>query len=405
MIKLKRCDEKVSNIKKERPCMLEYVTINQFKSIKSPITLQFEATMDQNYLDTLIESQVMDARYLKMLFLIGPNACGKSHLLEAYQSFIQLLRLGTYPSSLSNMTFKSFLPKGSSGGLSTFEIGFQLNQQRYRYRLVLNDLNVEEEELSVWPKGRIKCLFKRTKTQTFKFGAQTPLHWKELAQICLSNQPFLSCLKQWQDEETKEVYQFLVEGVQVNLDPSRTFQSNFEQLRGDKALQRVVNHVFTQFFPEVNHLTFTEQTIELVRIFPNGQEFSMALEEDSGGIQTFMFFLVHLMVHRQRPTVFFLDQFGFNLHTILMDRLIRWLIHEFNWGDVTIQFVLISQRTHLMKPSLFRRDQILIMDKDQQNLPFIKNLMELDVRKNASWEKLYLSGALAGIPHIDLYSI
>lgn len=67
-------------------------TVSNFRSIKEPQTLSFEAT-DDKHLEDYYVVEKGGYRLLKMATIIGANASGKSNMLQAYMQFIILMRL------------------------------------------------------------------------------------------------------------------------------------------------------------------------------------------------------------------------------------------------------------------------------------------------------------------------
>ena len=66
-------------------------TASNFRSIKEPQTISFEAT-DNSHLEDYYVVKKGDYSLLKMATIIGANASGKSNVLQAYQFALSRIR-------------------------------------------------------------------------------------------------------------------------------------------------------------------------------------------------------------------------------------------------------------------------------------------------------------------------
>ena len=92
-----------------------------------------------------------------------------------------------------------------------------------------------------------------------------------------------------------------------------------------------------------------------------------------------------------------IDEFDARLHPLLGKAIIKLFNSDEN---KKAQLLLASHNSHYINSSskLFRRDQILIFEKDVYGQTKFESLNDKKIRKDASFEKDYLSGKYDGIP-------
>ncbi|MCQ2301213.1 MAG: AAA family ATPase [Bacteroidales bacterium] len=143
-------------------------TISNFRSIKNPVTLSFEASSDTHLEDYFV---VKKGRYrlLKTATILGANASGKSNVLKAFYLLMEML-LSPAGNKNDEFDYKRFaLDEKSQKEDSTMEVNFLCNEKRYHYFVQFNNKMVCREWLQCLPfdKSRIHKVFERiTETDT-----------------------------------------------------------------------------------------------------------------------------------------------------------------------------------------------------------------------------------------------
>lgn len=125
-------------------------TISNFRSIKAPLTLSFEANNDTHLEDYFIVKKGK-YRLLKMVSLLGANASGKSNILRAFMMFPSFI-LSPCEDKSSKIGFKSFaLDPDMDKVDSTLIINFICKEQKYYYEVHFNNEYVSYELLKSDP--------------------------------------------------------------------------------------------------------------------------------------------------------------------------------------------------------------------------------------------------------------
>ena len=92
-----------------------------------------------------------------------------------------------------------------------------------------------------------------------------------------------------------------------------------------------------------------------------------------------------------------IDEFDARLHPLLAKAIIK-LFNSVN--NSKAQLIIASHNSHFINSNskLFRRDQIVIVEKDDYGQTTMESLNDKKIRKDASFEKDYLTGKYDGIP-------
>lgn len=137
-------------------------TISNFRSIKEPQTLSFEAT-DDTHLEDYFVVKKGKYRLLKMASILGANASGKSNVIRAFSVFPNL---AMHPCENKNdkISFSNFaLDEDTRISDSEMVINFICGEAKYHYEVCFNNTLVCHELFSCLPfdKSREHKVFER----------------------------------------------------------------------------------------------------------------------------------------------------------------------------------------------------------------------------------------------------
>jgi len=148
--------------------------VENFKSIRSKINLSFEprktesTEVDEYYVSTIEKTKI-----LKMAFIFGPNASGKTNILEAL-AFLQWI--ATKPINNKNDELDFLKPFVLNKDKNTvFSIEF-VNDKKYLYEVELNQKCIVKESLYIFSPNK-SLIFERTtdeeeEVSKIKFGSK-----------------------------------------------------------------------------------------------------------------------------------------------------------------------------------------------------------------------------------------
>ena len=104
-------------------------------------------------------------------------------------------------------------------------------------------------------------------------------------------------------------------------------------------------------------------------------------------------------------SVIVMDELDKNLHPLLT-RMIIGLFHNPDFNRKNAQLILSSHDISLIDNDLFRRDQIMLIDKDVKGNSSVKRLSDFTgISRVKQLEKWYISGMFNAVPAINDYQI
>lgn len=146
---------------------------SNFGPVNDKVTLSFEATKDDTLEEHYVVQQKDGTRVLKLGIIYGPNASGKTTILDALQMLRDLVKNPLeqkkdeikYPKHKLNNAFEKD---------TSFSIKFYVNNIKYDYEIVFNNEFIREEKLNYYPNNREALFFERNydgKVSEIKFGS------------------------------------------------------------------------------------------------------------------------------------------------------------------------------------------------------------------------------------------
>ncbi|MBD5438077.1 MAG: ATP-binding protein [Treponema sp.] len=417
--------------------MLIEFSVENFRSFKEKQTFSLLASKDKSLLgeNTFLINQKYNL--LKTAMIYGANASGKSNLFNALVFFLSFTILsgprGQNGEPIKAIPFMLDVQKQHEP--SSFEIMFLLSDSentpiRYRYGLKLNKAQILEEYLFAVNKTREVNLFERenqditaNKTWFSEYGTFNP-------KIVRKNASYLSICAQNNGEISSKIikyFQNLIVLSGINIPSIFTFNSpkksenltrvtkflQFADIQIKDLKKRKVPVNFDDTDPEFSEF--------LKRKFPNAQEdqilythelydkdvsigtFDLPDEEESVGTRKLFDYAGFILSILDKGGILFIDEFDSSLHPIIVENIVK-LFNDPCINKNNAQLVISCHAVTLMTNKLFRRDQIWFCEKDKYGASDLYSLLDIDepVRKDATYNKSYLTGKYGAIPNIDI---
>jgi len=424
--------------------MLAQLRVTNCRCFRDEQVLNLVATSDKEHRE---ESTVTVTRpeaktsvdLLKSAAIYGPNASGKSTLIEA----LTVMQNAVLFSSGIDPDFGApaepfMLDKKHRNEPSAIEIEFFLDGVRYQYGFSADQKRVQEEWLLAYPKGRAQVWFersvdKKTGKSTWDFGSHLKGAKEALKSKTRDNALFLSVAARWNHEQLTKVYSWFKDKLQIinaqGSSPQGTaklldaFDNDKERYNREGkyiiALMRTADFGISGI--AVKHITmediqFSENTPDEVKkvIFAK-EEFQVVTQHDSPELDAPVLFPLHNESHGTQKffcmlapwiqalstnSTLVVDEIDSSLHPALL----RELIEMFRQPGVGGQLVLAMHDTTLLDPTLFRRDQIWFTDKGDDGASVLYSLASFKgVRKEEALQKGYLAGRYGAMPVIERF--
>ena len=140
--------------------MIQYIKIRNFGPIKEEVEMNFEVAGETE--EDAYEIKMADGRrLLKLAYIYGANASGKTTVLKAFE-FLRNLLLKPISDKAGELDFDPFLfrdtPYNSS---SRLELAFYVDEMRYVYEINFNKQSILDEKIVFYQTAKPTELFSR----------------------------------------------------------------------------------------------------------------------------------------------------------------------------------------------------------------------------------------------------
>jgi AAA15 family ATPase/GTPase len=415
--------------------MLIAFSVENFKSIRDLQTLSMEARAG----DHLEASHTFEAgkrRLVKSVAIYGPNASGKSNVIEALFWFRQFViyssREGQAGDLIRIPPFR--LSAATENAPTHFEVEFVVNGFEYRYGFQV----LTKEVVSEWlfrkaPSVKASLLFNRDRGK-IDVSSKHFREGKGLEERTRPNALFLSVCAQFNGEISTEVLRWMqrlrhVDGIsergffdftasQIRSDYGRSLLElaqkadfNIRSLRSEietfteamlpdsmPADQRrqivAANHVFR------STILTTHDKRDADDLVTGQVEFDLETDE-SNGTQKFIALSGPLTHTLREGAILIVDELEARLHPRLTQAIVD-LFHGAT-NPHGAQLICATHDVTLMEPERFRRDQIWFCEKDHTGATDLYCLAEFDpnqVRPTSKFSRQYLLGLFGAVPKL-----
>lgn len=420
--------------------MLIEFSVSNFRSILERQTLSMTASpyfKDLENLNTFIPNQNEGAsRLLRSTVLYGPNASGKSTLIQALK-FMEYQVLNSQKESQADdeidvVPFK--LMATSRTADSEFEIIFVEQGVRYEYGFCCNRNRFTEEWLISYPHGRAQKWFHRvfdksSAKDVYKYSPSF-LGGKKRSTNAVQTRPnalYLSTAISYNNVQLKPVFDWFKLRLRV-LDSINGLSHSYTLNRctGDAAdRSRIVafmnsadlsiadiivkEEVFSpESLPDNMPISIRDEFIKsmsgkkmleprFVHREVNSQEtIEFDESEESDGTRALFAIAGPWLDVLENERVLVVDELDSSLHPLLVQYLVKRLHHEGNCA----QLIFTTHDTTLLSQKLLRRDQVWFMEKDDKSASHLYPLSDFSPRENEAIERGYLNGRYGGIPFL-----
>lgn len=141
--------------------MIINISVTNFGPIRERQTISFEAKKYDDLENYYIIEPLKGLRLLKLIFLYGANASGKTTMLNAIE-FLRDIVLNPFDKKNEKFDYNPFLFDNNSINLdSTIEINFVHKSKKYSYSVTFNKKVISQETLLVFNPNKA-TVFKRT---------------------------------------------------------------------------------------------------------------------------------------------------------------------------------------------------------------------------------------------------
>lgn len=420
--------------------MIVTFSVQNFRSIRQEICLDFRATSDKTLEDYYVyELPKPKTRILKMAMLYGANASGKTNILLALE-FLRSFVLRTNLEKEDAIPLEPFALDTEE--LSHFRIEFCHDSVLYEYTLKLNRKAILLERLIHYPYGKPALVFERKLSST-ENDYEYSYDWrgaefrnkeqKNKLEILLHNQSILSGIGGFRySGPIQEARNWFRETLAPIVKPRTSLMSyninNYlSNMKSDldylsffvERLQRA-DFMISSLEVKEREITFKDIPIEVRNLISKREgkksdsdtvkaisllsthktpedSFVLDFDEESAGTKRYFEFigLMCELLHKNRIVP--IDEIECSMHIELQLHFIETFLRNVKGG----QLLFTSHNTALLNErDILRRDAIWITERNPDGSTKLTSVSDYPVRKEHAIDRLYRKGFLGGIPNV-----
>jgi uncharacterized protein len=417
--------------------LLRFETAN-YRSILDPVELSLIA-VDEDRLSAR-GFELLDERVLAIAGIYGPNASGKSNVVEALAWLSAAV-------GRSLLAWDQFVPREpfrfgrGPEAPSACEVDMVVRGVRYAYRVEVDDASVLFEGLYSYPERRRRVLFEREGMEIhFRRGLGVLAGTRELL---TPTTLALSAAMRFGDPAVgpfgRELSGIRVLGARRRT-PWRRVPAGAAYGPGHSSTERLFDSpglsaqptLFDEDDGEFTPLDSRESALALLRFADlgidnvqiveekdpvqsrrrlqlihrvGGQEVPFDLTEESAGTQTWFSLIGPALTALRRGQVLLFDEIDASLHPKLSARLLE-LFQDPKTNPRGAQLIFTTHDTSLLNH--LNRDEVWLTEKGDNGATALTALAEYGgdkVRRSLNLERAYLQGRFGAVPELDHFTL
>ena len=411
--------------------MLLRFSVSNHLSFKEPQELSFVASSLKDREDGLIACPPAATGYvLPAVLIYGPNASGKSNLLDALrfmQREVVHSQVERKPGDgVARQAFQ--LDPDTVAAPTRCEIDFVIGGIRHHYGFEASDDEFLSEWLYDFPHARARMLFERNRG-SFRFGRAMRGQNRAISELTRPNSLFLSAAAQSGHKRLGEIFgyfrsfrAFPLSDILGDMIPTTL---NIETLddriidflisintgvtgyrrheievseETQKIARAIADETGSNMLPSSRH-----PVIELAHEGQGGDPVYLDFGRESAGTRRLLLalFLAFRAIDEGRPFIF--DELDASLHTQAAEAVLR-LFCSPETNPRGAQLVATTHDTNLLKSPLLRRGQVWFTEKVRYGATQLYPLTDIRTRKGDDIERAYLQGRYGAVPSDNLVS-
>lgn len=396
--------------------MIAKFSVSNYRSIKDKQTISFYSTSDKTSraLDTY---EVAPGIFInKLAIFIGPNASGKSNILQALQALVMMM---SRPGISKNENISQYIPfKMYTGQPVKMSLEFYLDTIRYIYNIEYNNRAVLQEALYYVPSRSKALVYSRNfsgedQQPEINFGTTIGLFVatkNELKKHTYNNSSVLSTISKLSLGEDAEILKKIVRWLDNrimminNIMDSSGYGPQLLEIDKNAEKRALLLKLLAKAdfnitdFRIINQQESNRQKAHI--LFMNHSEqgdFETPLEFQSDGTLRFIELIDSLYNISKGNYVYLLDELGNKLH---YDLLVYYL-QLFLYGAISSQVIFTSQSILLLDEDFVRTDTVYFTEKDGNtaSTSYVR-ASDLGLRKGMSLYKRYRIGKIGSVPNV-----
>ncbi|MGD0240119.1 MAG: AAA family ATPase [Streptosporangiaceae bacterium] len=414
--------------------MLLRFQVSNHRSISKPVELSMIAVDEDR--PAARRFDLLPEPVLTTAGIYGPNASGKSNVLEAlaWLSIAVGRSLRAWEEFIPREPFKfGDWPEKSS----TYEVDMIVDGVRYSYQVELDEFEVRSESLYSYPKRQPRQLFEREGQQiSFRRGLGSLAGTRELL---TPTTLALSAAMRFDEPEVRTFGRHLRDIPGLGFAFRRSWQgpAGISMTSVSTPTRKIFEGRPAPATPPDESgsrspdyhasalalLRFADLGIDDVQVVEDeegepgprrrlrlvhriaGQDVSFDLAEESAGTQTWFRLIGPALDALRSGRVMLFDEIDASLHPKLSARLLE-LFHDPETNPLGAQLIFTTHDTSLL--NYLNRDEVWLTEKGDDGATILTALAEYGgerVRRSLNLEKAYLQGRFGAVPELDQFML
>ncbi|MDO4522085.1 MAG: ATP-binding protein [Eubacteriales bacterium] len=372
--------------------MLTKMYVTNFLSFINRTELDFTASK----YTILGNTNVYDYKTLKGALFIGPNASGKSNALRSIAFIIKMIKG-------EGVAFGNYRCMFSNNPVSTVEYEFKFEDKKVIYEIEYNvQSNSIAENLKI---NDVTVLNRQGNVGELRIGSNVTVDEQVDSETLFLRTASFNTGRFPQEPTLRKLMDFLqnsyvIDGYHLGAPFGKTINRYAEEFGVDKINQYL--ELFGYDFSVEYGSECEGAGLKVVigedkkAVFFKRKSFPIPniIINESQGNQVFADLLPNLISIIEKPGMLIIDEFGNSLHNKLAEKIIKFFMENAR----NSQIFITSHDTNLISNSVFRPDQINLINFKGKNGSQVERVSQYKPREAQNLEKMYLGGMFEGLP-------
>ncbi|WP_320127948.1 AAA family ATPase [uncultured Sphaerochaeta sp.] len=399
--------------------MLLDMTIANFKSVKSPQTISFEAIKDNRFSESKVVEVNAKLRLIKTAAIVGPNGAGKSTFVRALEVLkgVVLAPEGT-ENPLLMLAGTSFAYSETKGQPATIIIRVLLDRgdelkdaEIAQYTLVADREKIHEESL-YYILGRSKKLMFERKleeapllgevgelTYKYRWGKMYRGEKKRLVHKVDEKHTYLAASRNKGSETTGPLYTWIEQSLHLlpmgvsNVSEKYLIQQLSEH---PQWVTQLINFLWSVDITDIRDIRIKDDRLIFVHTNVT-QHYASFFSLESLSLRRLCLMGVAFFESFIKPRTLVIDDFGMLLHPYVLAHIVE-IFESCNTGYGS-QMLAVDCNPSLLRPGLLRRDGVYFAEKDSESATVYFSLANFKYsRSKDRTQSQYMNGSFGALP-------
>lgn len=419
--------------------MLLEFSVKNFRSIKDSQTFSMTPLSKVKEMPNNVIN-LNHISVLKSSIIYGRNGSGKSNLLNAIKALSVLVNeSGNFKLDDGIPFYEPYkFDIETENAPTEFKICFiGKDNIKYEYEIIHDREKILKEHLICFPSKKPTKLFFREYGKQIELGPTLGKGYKNIIDTIYKNQSFLSKVGTNKIDILIQPFTSLTRHLQVHVVHDTSFEKSlvdvFTKIMADPKysyINKNLNKLMQIADTGINKITIKQNTPSDFKLpegisveeknkilerykyqvftshnyYKNGilqGELDFDFDEESTGTKKLFAYGGFIIEAIEDGDIIVIDELDKSLHPLLTKALIN-LFNNPKTNPKNAQLIFASHDVSLLSNSTFRRDQVVISEKDSQGVSNFYTIGDINgVRKDVPFEKYYLKGLFGGLPSIN----